>query len=73
MRRYERRSGKERVFLVGVCEKGQVDVYGYGIEESLEELGRLSRAAGLEGRFGLAGDKGLCLVRRSCGSKAVLR
>ena len=38
----------ERVYLVGVQQKGSKSKYGYSIEQSLEELGRLASTAGLE-------------------------
>lgn len=40
----------ERVYLVGVQQKGSQGKYGYSIEQSLEELGRLADTAGLEAR-----------------------
>ncbi|MEW5316898.1 MAG: hypothetical protein WDW38_008239 [Sanguina aurantia] len=39
---------KERVYLVGVSEKKRTNGGGYTIDESLEELGRLSETAGLK-------------------------
>ncbi|KAI7837304.1 hypothetical protein COHA_008868, partial [Chlorella ohadii] len=39
---------KERCFLVGVQLKQQRSKHGYGVQESLEELGRLADTAGLE-------------------------
>lgn len=39
---------RERCFLVGVQLKGKSDKHGYGVQESLEELGRLADTAGLE-------------------------
>ena len=38
----------ERVYLVGVQQKGAKSKYGYSVEQSLEELGRLASTAGLE-------------------------
>ncbi|KAL0032418.1 hypothetical protein WJX79_010304 [Trebouxia sp. C0005] len=38
----------ERVFLVGVAQKGHRDRFAYNVHESLEELGRLAETAGLE-------------------------
>lgn len=40
--------GPERVYLVGVSVKSRQKKYGYSIQESLEELGRLAETAGLE-------------------------
>ncbi|PSC70039.1 GTP-binding hflX [Micractinium conductrix] len=39
---------RERCFLVGVALKQQKNKHGYGVHESLEELGRLADTAGLE-------------------------
>ncbi|PRW33541.1 GTP-binding hflX isoform A [Chlorella sorokiniana] len=39
---------KERCFLVGVQLKQQRSKHGYGVQESIEELGRLADTAGLE-------------------------
>ncbi|KAG2488119.1 hypothetical protein HYH03_013267 [Edaphochlamys debaryana] len=38
---------RERVFLVGAAVKGEARRHAYGLEESVEELGRLAEAAGL--------------------------
>ncbi len=43
-------TGPERVYLVGVQVKSRRKKYGYSIQESLEELGRLAETAGLEAR-----------------------
>jgi hypothetical protein len=39
---------RERCFLVGVQLKKRAGKHGYGVQESLEELGRLADTAGLE-------------------------
>jgi hypothetical protein len=55
---------RERVFLVGVALKGQRQRFGYSIEESLEELGRLADTAGLR-VGGWIGDCG-CAAEQGC-------
>lgn len=40
--------GKERVFLVGVSQKGERTHTGFDIHESLKELGQLAETAGLQ-------------------------
>ena len=42
------REPRERCFLVGVSLKQGKGKHGYGVQESLEELGRLADTAGLE-------------------------